>query len=147
MMLTAFVLLLTLGGAPQNTDDPFLGVWKLNVAKSKFENGNAPKTMTVRWEKSGAGVKVSAQGTDANGATINFSYVAIYDGKEYPPPGKWNWDTVANKQVDARNREDIFRKDGRIIGTERRVVSDDSKTLTVTSNFADAKSVQVFERQ
>ena len=34
-------------------DNPFLGTWKLDVAKSQFSPGPGPKELTVRLEQDG----------------------------------------------------------------------------------------------
>ncbi len=39
--------------------DPFIGTWVLNLAKSKYQPGPAPKTQTSIYEASGQGVKVT----------------------------------------------------------------------------------------
>ena len=64
--------------------DSTLGTWKLNLAKSKFDPGPAPKSRTEvyeAWETDGitfTGTTVQADGTRA---TAGFS--AHYDGKDY----------------------------------------------------------------
>jgi len=41
--------------ASAQATDPRLGTWKLNVAKSKYEPGPAPKSLTVKIESAGLG--------------------------------------------------------------------------------------------
>ena len=43
--------------------DPQVGVWKLNVAKSKYTPGPVPKSGTTKIEAAGAGVKVTVDQT------------------------------------------------------------------------------------
>ena len=40
--------------APE-TKDPFIGVWKLNPVKSKYESGGAPTSFTRTYEDRGGG--------------------------------------------------------------------------------------------
>ena len=133
--------------AQETKEDPFLGTWALNLAKSKFDTGAKPKKLICRWEKAEGGVKVTTEGVDAQGKSFASNYTAIYDGKEYPPSGPWNWDTVANRQIDSRNREDTFRKGGKVIGVIKRMVSADGKVMTETHSFDDSHVVMVFDRQ
>ena len=43
-------------------NDPRIGTWKLNVAKSKYSPGPAPQSLTVKVEPSGqGGEKVTAE--------------------------------------------------------------------------------------
>ena len=39
--------------------DPHLGTWKLNVAKSKYSPGPAPKEVTMKIEAKGAGIHLT----------------------------------------------------------------------------------------
>ena len=48
-------------------DNPFLGTWKLNTAKSKFEGAPAPQTLTRTVVAQGNGVKYSFEGVAATG--------------------------------------------------------------------------------
>jgi len=128
--------------------DPFLGTWTLNVAQSKFVPGPAPRNLTVTWEREGDGFRITSRGTDGRGRPIASAYKAVYDGKPYPPAGGWNWDEVINRQINGRLREDTFSKGGKAIGTIRRAVSPDGKTMTVTTEFGTAeRSVEVFEKK
>ncbi len=47
--------------------DPSLGTWNLNLAKSKYDPGPAPKSNTVTIEAAGQSFKVSTKGVDAAG--------------------------------------------------------------------------------
>ncbi|MBX9600942.1 MAG: hypothetical protein K2X35_08060 [Bryobacteraceae bacterium] len=128
--------------------DPFLGTWKLNTGKSSWNPGPGPQSLILKWEAAGpATVRITGDGVTAAGKSNHYTYTAIYDGKEYPPKGSWNWDKVTNNQVDEYTREDVYFKDGREIGRERRTVSKDGKTLTYVSKFGPESNTMVFDRQ
>jgi hypothetical protein len=44
-----------------------VGTWKLNVEKSKFNPGPAPKSSVLTYEAAGEGVKVTNEGVNAQG--------------------------------------------------------------------------------
>ena len=46
-------------------EDVTLGTWKLNLAKSKYSPGPAPKSGTLKAEAVGDNIKLSIDGTDA----------------------------------------------------------------------------------
>src|SRR5579863_6001823 len=71
----------------QNNTD--IGIWKLNVAKSKYVPGPGPRsqTRTVVPLPQGDGVKVTIEGVSATGKTINYSYTTNYDGRDSPLSG------------------------------------------------------------
>jgi hypothetical protein len=130
--------------------DPFLGTWKLNLAKSRFLSDESMQELTITWAAQGDKLRVSGAGTSADGRPIRYSYDPIYDGKDYPPAGVWNWDAVSNNQVDENTREDRYKKNGKMIRVERRTVSPDGKTLTyaIEADTAKgrAKGLLVFDR-
>lgn len=128
-------------------DDPFLGTWKLDPARSKFSGETALKAMTVTWQKDGTGFRVSTEGLRADGRGIRESYVAYYDGKEYKNQGPWNFDAVVNRQLDRHTREDSFTKDKRPFGVIRRQVSADGKEMRVTSTFGVERQELTLVRQ
>ena len=53
-------------------DNPFIGTWKLDVAKSKFSPGPAPQSQTV---VIGADNKVEVSGMDEKGQAQSRSYM------------------------------------------------------------------------
>ena len=61
-----------------------VGTWKLNLAKSKYQPGQAPKSATVVYEAAGAGIKVTVDMVPANGPAIHYSYTANYDMPVWP---------------------------------------------------------------
>ena len=50
--------------------DPFVGTWKLNTAKSKFKQGQAPKEQTVTITEVGSNLEVTVQRTGSDGKSI-----------------------------------------------------------------------------
>jgi len=51
-------------------DNPFVGTWKLNLAKSKFAPGTQPKEVTVVFESVGDQIKRVATGVDEDGQPL-----------------------------------------------------------------------------
>ena len=132
--------------------DNTIGTWKLNMEKSKIMAGpTAIKSLTTVREAVEGGVKLTATGTTADGAT-NGSYTAKYDGKSYPVTGL-PWDTTSIKQLDANTLTVINKKTGgKYKATGRTVVSKDGKTMTLTTNGTDNEGkamhqTLVFEKQ
>src|SRR5437868_13352012 len=89
------------GAACFAADDPQIGTWKLNEAKSKIAAGN-PKNNTVVYAADGDNVKVTVDGTDADGKAIHNEWTGKFDGKDYPVTGDPTQDTRSYKKVNAR---------------------------------------------
>ena len=96
--------------------DPRIGAWKLNVAKSKFSPGPAPRSNTMKVERSGQGEKVTTEGVNAEGGPTATQYTANFDGKDSPITGTQNVDTVSLKRIDARTTERTNKKDRTRVG-------------------------------
>jgi len=129
-----------------------VGTWKLNLAKSKYQQGQAPKSTILVYEGAGAGIKVTVDSVPAEGGAIHYAYTANYDGKDVPVVGNPNADTVARTRVNATTTKLVNKKGGKILSNVTLVVSADGKTLTITTTGKDAKgqnidSVAVYDKQ
>lgn len=128
------------------------GAWKLNVAKSTFSPGPAPKSMTIVYSTVGTtGTKIVVDTVPATGAAQHWEMTAMYDGKDHPVTGNPNADTISIRRIDDLTGESTFKKGGKVTATNRRTLSADGKTLTITSTGTTEdgkprKDVQVFER-
>ena len=129
--------------AQQAAKNPEIGTWKLNVAKSKYSPGPAPKSNTITMEAAGDAVKYTAKGENAEGKPTMQEYTAKYDGKDVPVTGSPVTDMVAIKRIDSHTVERVNKKDGKVMTTTRRVYSKDGKTLTVTTNGTNSKGEKV----
>ncbi len=134
------------------TVDPRVGTWNLNVAKSKYAPGPAPKSQVLTIEAAGKGEKVKSEIVTAAGETTVTEYTADFDGKPHPLKGSDTADTVTIKRVDSHTTERVDSKGGKTVATYHRVVSKDGKTMTVTIKGTDAKgqatnNVVVFEKK
>jgi hypothetical protein len=132
--------------------DNSLGTWKLNMAKSKFSPAAPVKNLTSTREASDGGVKVTSTGERADGAAVNASYTAKYDGKDSPVTGS-PYDTIAIKQVNANTFTFTQKKTGGKYNVSgRTVVSKDGKSMTSTlkGTNADGKAyhaTMVYDKQ
>ena len=150
MVLTALV-----SGVLLAQSNPFIGTWKLNTAKSKYNPGPAPQSITRTVEAQGSGVKYSSEGTAGDGSHVSYSYTANYDGKDNPISGTGapnGADTIAIKRVNANTQSTTLKKAGKVVQTSQAVVSKDGKVTTITSKGTNVKgeptnNVAVWDKQ
>jgi hypothetical protein len=134
-------------------DDPMLGSWKLDIAKSKFGSGPAIQAETNQVEPFGGdGIKLTAQITRPDGTKVTESYAGTFDGKEFSVGGDPNVDAAYLRRIDAHTMERVNKKAGKPTTTMKYVVSKDGKTKTVTITGTTAQgqpvnTVLVFEKQ
>src|SRR5262245_22349960 len=104
-----------------------VGTWRLNLAKSKFVQGVAPKSQTIRIEASGAGIKTVMDTVESDGRVRHFEATQDYDGKDNlrrasdgkPMP---NGDVVALTRVDAHTTTTVYKQDKKVTITRTSVV-------------------------
>ena len=128
------------------------GVWKLNLAKSKYSPEPGPKELTETIVLSRNRYKVDANGTAADGKPMHIEFDAKFDGKEYRMIGVPWADTLAVKWIDADTPQIIQKKDGQVTMIITCAVSTNGKTRTCTLKGTDEEgrkvnNVVVFDRQ
>lgn len=131
-------------------DDSFMGTWKLNEAKSKIGAG-APKVTTVVYETVGDQLKVTGEGTLADGSPLHDEWTGKLDGKDYPvnsgTEGMRSYTRVNDRTLKFANK-----KAGKVITTGTVKLAADGKSRTVTRTDTDANgkrvnSTQVYDKQ
>ena len=139
------------GAAVCFADDPQMGTWKLNEAKSKFAPGE-PKNHTVVYEAAGDNVKVTVDGTDKDGKSTHNEWTGKFDGKDYPVTGDPTSDMRSYTKVGDRVLKLTVKKDGKVTVSGRIVISADGKSRAVTTTGTDAegksfKNRAVYDKQ
>jgi hypothetical protein len=134
--------------------NPAIGTWKLNVEKSKYNPGPAPKSLTRTLEAQGENVKYSFEGVSAEGTGVAYSFTVAFDGKESPITGSMpgGADAISIKRIDASTFEATLTKAGKVIGTAKSEISKNGKVTTVTAQGTNAEgqttnSSAVYDKQ
>jgi hypothetical protein len=131
--------------------NPQMGTWKLNEAKSKLAPGST-KNHTVIYEAAGDNIKVIVEGIDTAGKAVRNEWTGKFDGKYYPVTGDPTSDTRSYKQVNTRTLSITAKQGAKITLSGRVTVSADGKTRTVTTTATDAQgkktnSTGVYDKQ
>jgi hypothetical protein len=113
--------------------DPHTGTWVLNVTKSKYAPGPAPKEQTSIYTVKGDTLTVSTKGTSPDGKPLSTDFTATFDSKDYPVKGNPDWDAVSAKRVDSHTIEFTRKRASKVVQTSRSVVSKDGQTRTITT--------------
>ena len=152
-VLVVVVVLLAAVVALAQSQEPLFGTWKMDVAKSKFSPGPAPKSSMVKWEAFQGGVKLTVDTVPAKGDTQHWEASGKFDGKDNPVKGNNpDADMVAFSKIDARTYETVQKRAGKTTITARMVMAPDGKTRTTTQTGKDGQgqtinNVQFYERQ
>jgi hypothetical protein len=127
------------------------GTWRLNLAKSKFSPGPAPKSMTVTYSAAGFGMKIVVDVVPAQGAAQHWEMTPMYDGNDHKMSGNPEVDTIAIKRISDTKGESTFKKDKKVVAVNVRTLGSDGKSMTIetTGTTPDGKprhDVAVFEK-
>jgi hypothetical protein len=137
-------------------DDPFIGTWKLNVAKSTYSPGPPPQSQTVTIgaddpQEWGSRQEVAVSEVDGKGQMVNWSYSAT--------PGTMRHGllvgtaTIAGvpdaSVLEMRNRKNSVDHEWKMGKARRKghgVISKDGRTMTYTLKGTDAEGKKVSNR-
>jgi len=132
--------------------DPVVGTWQLNLSKSTFAAGTAPKSQTRTYSQSGPSITLVMKTVGADGKESTTQTTYQLDGKDYPITGASDYDSLTAKQVNPRTATFTLKKGGQAVGSTNRTISKDGKILTSKTRVTTAKgdkseSVMVFDKQ
>jgi len=115
-------------------NSPLIGTWKLNLEKSKFPPGAAPRSQTATFEQDGHNIKNTNQTIDAQGNTTTSVFLHIYDGQPHPTTGSPLYDASAYLRLDGNTVVLSRFKGGKLVQIGTIVVSQDGKSRTNTTS-------------
>jgi hypothetical protein len=126
-IMLAMCLLPALTSVASAQVDAHVGTWELNLQKSTFDPGPPPMRQTLWYKAEGKGLTGLLQGIDAAGKPIS-----NFDGKDHPTASA-NYDSSAWTRISANKYVVNRKKAGKVVLTSTNVVSDDGKTMTITT--------------
>jgi hypothetical protein len=152
--------------------DPVIGTWALNVAKSKFSSGPAPRSESHKYVLEGQQTSLTAKGVseprryvsvrqeikatserlEDDGRSTTMEWTIVYDGRDRPITGNVDADTLSIQRVDAVTTTFTQKRDGRVVIIGTVAISDDGRRMTIASQGVNAKGqpiddVLVFDKQ
>jgi hypothetical protein len=145
MRMVLFVALCSLPPAVLAAD-PVVGTWKLDVEKSTYTPGPAPKSQTRIYETDGEGIRVTIKTFMPDGQSSSVRHPVNYDGKEYPISGSSQSNAIILQRIDDYTSEATLKHASKVIGRTRRVVAKDGKTMTITYEGVDDRGRTVSNR-
>ena len=155
-MLKKFVFGLMILGfvSAASAADVYTGTWKLNVAKSKYSPGPAPKAVTVVIAEKGADFSLSATGTDGADKPISVKYTFGMKGGPlaYTEGAPTNGATVVMKRPNTNTLVGTSTLSGKETGTSTTVVAADGKSFTRTVKTTNAEdkpvnNTEIYDKQ
>ncbi len=130
---------------------PFLGTWILDADESEFEQGEPPRSATLKIEDNFGMAIFTMNQVSAEGEVTNDSFEAMPDGPEVKLGKSGLVDAMRLVFENDRNLVSEARRGGLTIMKAERELSDDGSTLTITQtvHLVDVSSftnVSVYRR-
>jgi hypothetical protein len=151
-VLVAALLACTVPQLALAQNQQLVGIWKVDVAKSKYEPGAAPQNETLRFEPVGDGFKVSLDGVNQQGP-YHSEATGKFDGADVPvvaTPARQAKFTYSFSRIDDRTWEIVIKVNGERRLLVRNVVSDDGKTMrgvSTVTNLGQVNQDVIYEKQ
>jgi hypothetical protein len=136
----------------QTPAEPFIGTWKLDLAKSQFGNGPTPKSIIRAYSLAGDRVVLKLTGIGSDGKQLLQQSTFKFDGMDYAYTGRPEFDSVAARHVDTYQYETVQKKAGKVVSTSIVTISADGKMFTqvtkrLTPSGGAAVTTAVYTRQ
>ena len=135
------IVLGSAGGVAQQPS--FAGTWHLNVAKSTYRPGPAPKSGVLNVQYKGTTRHSVLDTIAANGDKVRTEYAAVENGQDYPLKGSPNADTVSLRRSSPGTIERVDKRQGQTVMFLVLRLSQDGKTMTVTQQGVTASGDKV----
>jgi len=126
---------------------PWFGTWVQDLSAPARLSPLPYKKVTVRIEPWRDGLRVVYDMVRTRGGITHIEWEGKFDGGDYPVQGVDSFLTNAYRQLDGRSYEVLIKVDGRPAATATAVVSEDGRTLTVTTVEQGRQSTAVYRRQ
>jgi hypothetical protein len=130
--------------------NPLLGTWRLNLTKSRYSPGPAPRGETRIYSQESDGLRGVILRHHADGLQERIEYRANYD-QEYPVSGTTAYDAARFTKVNDYTSQAVLSHAGRVFGSALRVISNDGKTMTITFQRREVQepvyNVAVYEKE
>lgn len=132
--------------------DSSVGTWKLNLDKSTFGSRQPPRSEVRTYTLTPKGTRVVITDVDQDGKKIVSKALLTYDGKSHPFTGSPNYDAASTQRVSANETTADMLLKGKVVGSLRRLISDDGKSMTMNMKLNKADGTQemtmsVFDRE
>jgi hypothetical protein len=157
LMLTGLMFLGLATAASSNLGfaqtSQLMGSWKLDLTKSKYTPGVAPRSQTNTYEQDGQNIKATTRSIDAQGNPTTTVFMHIYDGQPHPTTGSPVFDASTYLRLNGNTIIFSRSKAGKLVSTGTNVVSPEGKTLTVTTtgildaNGVSGTNIAVYDKQ
>lgn len=132
MFLVTLALTVALAFDVASQDEPFLGTWEMNLAKSAVTRGSPPKSETIVNVAEPGGFTSTNTIVTERGTNVEIHHY-VFDGQFHKTEGG-DPRELSFVRTDRRTIDSDTRRNGEITVKRRIQLSEDGKTITMTAN-------------
>ena len=150
--LVAGLLMLMAAQVTLAQDQLLVGTWKVDVTRSTYQPGAAPKGEILRFEPVGERFKVSLDGENQQGP-YHSEAIGKFDGVDIPvvaTPARQGVFTYAFTRIDDHTWDILIKVNGQRLLLVHNIVSDDGKTMRSVSTVSGGRQtnqIAIYEKQ
>ena len=116
-------------------DDPFVGVWQLDLKESEFSAGAGVTSKTLIFSEVAAGMLITEAVVTDEGETVVYRIPFTYDGGFVAQNANPNYDSLSVERIDPRTLASTLKLRGKFVGKARQHIADDGKSMEFTSEL------------
>lgn len=127
-------------------NDPFAGMWNLDVQKSTYSGVPKPKELTLTVTDHGDNRLLAFNGTNADGSPIKMEVTEPMKGGPLgltgAPPND-AWDSATLKVISPTAQDITYSKDGKEVGVRHIRIARDHQTMTARFTGTDSQGKKI----
>lgn len=116
-------------------DDPFVGVWQLDLENSEFSGGAGVRSKTLIFSEVATGMLITETVVTDEGETAVYRIPFTYGGGFAAQDANPAYDALAVERVDARTLVSTLKFRGTVVGKAKQQIAADGKSMEFTSEL------------
>jgi hypothetical protein len=108
--------------------DPFIGTWRMNPDKSRYEGRPKPISEIVRFRPENDSLLQTVERVNADKTVTKLTQHYRFDGVERPTENA-HGETITRRRLDTRTHEGTFRRDKNVVTQDHWELSSDGNTI------------------
>lgn len=116
-------------------DDPFVGVWQLDLAQSQFTQGAGVTSKILIFSEVREGMLITETVVTGEGQTIVYRIPFRYDGRPVAQDATANYDALAVERTGPRTLRSTLTLKGTVVGKASQAISADGGSMEFVSEL------------
>ncbi len=143
MRVIVSLLLIVLSSVPLRGSDLLVGTWVLDLSRSHFEPGTAPRSQTRVYRETEKGIIATVITVEKDGSSRTVECPMNFDGEAQTVTGSETMDEIRMSQITPLKSEATIKHAGQVVArSERELVSPNELRVTFESLKYDGTPIR-----